>query len=99
MKCTNWSFAILCVPLAVLLSLSARTINARDADLASGTTLVADDTDDTAKQQCINKCRERYDNCLRMKQLSQFECQGIYQDCTQTVTNQAGAVIQRPLCE
>ena len=95
MKCTNWSFAVLCVLLAVLLSLSARTINARDADLASGI-LVADDT---AKQQCMDKCRERYDNCLRQKQLPQSECQGIYQDCIQPVTNQAGAVIQRPLCE
>ena len=89
MKCTNWSFAVICVLLAVLLSLSARTINAHDADPAS----------DTAKQQCIEKCRERYDNCLRQKQLPQSECQGIYQDCIQPVTNQAGAVIQRPLCE
>ena len=95
MKCTNWSFAVLCVLSAVLLSLSARTINARDGDPASD----ADPASDTAKQQCIEKCRERYDNCLRQKQLPQSECQGIYQDCTQPVTNQAGAVIQRPLCE
>jgi hypothetical protein len=36
MKRTNWSFAVLCVLLAMLLSLSAGTLNARDANLASG---------------------------------------------------------------
>ena len=66
MKRTNWPFAVLCALLVVLLSLSARTINARDAD--------------TADKQCINKCRARYDNCIQLKQLSQSECQGIYQE-------------------
>jgi len=85
MKRTNWPFAVLCALLVVLLSLSARTINARDAD--------------TADKQCINKCRARYDNCIQLKQLSQSECQGIYQDCTRISYNRAGAVIKRPLCE
>ena len=78
MRRTNWSFAVLCVVLAVLLSLSARTLNARDANLASGTLVAAH----TAKQQCISNCRGRYHDCLHLKQLPQFECRGIYQDCT-----------------
>jgi hypothetical protein len=78
MKRTNWSFAVLCVLLAVLVFLSARTLNARDANLASGTLVAAH----TAKQQCINNCRARYHDCLHLKQLPQFECRDIYQDCT-----------------
>lgn len=36
----------------------------------------------TAKQKCVNTCRERYRDCRRLKQLPSFECRGVYQDCT-----------------
>ena len=36
----------------------------------------------TAKQQCINTCRARYRDCLRLNQLPSFECRGVYKDCT-----------------
>jgi hypothetical protein len=75
MKCTKRSFAVICVLLAVPLSLSIGRLNARDADLA----LVAAQT---AKQQCINSCRARYRDCRHLNQLPSFECRGVYQDCT-----------------
>ena len=54
MKTKKWSFAISLL-FAVLLSSGIRTLNARDADLASHTFAAAQ----TAKQQCINTCRAR----------------------------------------
>ena len=78
MKCTEWSFAVICVLLAVPLSLSSRSLNAGNADLASGTLVAAQ----TAKQQCINTCRARYRDCRRLNQIPSFECRGVYQDCT-----------------
>jgi len=66
------------VLLAVLLSLSTGRLNARDTDLASSTLAAAH----TAKQQCINACRARYRDCRHLNQLPQFECRGVYQDCT-----------------
>lgn len=76
MKCRKWSFTVLCIGLAVPLSLSIGRLNARDAPtstLARG---------QTAKQQCISICRARYRDCLRLKQLPSSECRGVYHDCT-----------------
>jgi hypothetical protein len=78
MKCIKRSFAVICVLLAVLLSLSIGRLNARDADRGSDTFVRAE----TAKQQCINTCRARYRDCRRLNQLPSFECRGVYQDCT-----------------
>jgi len=76
MKCTKWSFALICVLLAVPLFLSTGRLNARDA--ASGTLAAAH----TAKQQCINTCRARYRDCRHLNQLPSWECRGVYRDCT-----------------
>ena len=78
MKCIKRSFAVICVLLAVLLSLSIARLNARDADRGSDTLARAQ----TAKQQCINTCLARYRDCRRLNQLPSFECRGVYQDCT-----------------
>ena len=78
MKCSKRSFAVVSVLFALLLSLSTRTLNARDADLASLTFAAVQ----TAKQQCINTCRARYRDCRRLNQLPWFECRGVYRDCT-----------------
>ena len=77
MKCSKRSFAVSLL-FAVLLSLSIRTLNARDADLASYTFAAAQ----AAKQQCINTCRARYHDCRHLNQLPRSECWGIYHDCT-----------------
>jgi hypothetical protein len=83
MKCSKRSFAVVSALFAMLLSLpsvvvSTGTLNARDADAASFTFAAAQ----TAKQQCRNTCRARYRDCLSLKQISSFECRGVYQDCT-----------------
>jgi hypothetical protein len=78
MKCTKRSFAVICILIAVPLSLSFGRLNARNGDLAAGTLAAAQ----TAKQQCINTCRARYRDCRRLNQLPSFECRGVYQDCT-----------------
>jgi hypothetical protein len=78
MKCTKRRFALICVLLALPLSLSIERLNARDADRASGSLARAQ----TAKQQCINICRARYRDCRHLNHLPSFECQGVYQDCT-----------------
>jgi hypothetical protein len=77
MKCAKPSFAVICILLAVPLSLSFGRLHARDSDLASGTLAAAQ----TAKQQCTNTCRARYRDCRRLNQLPSFECQGVYRDC------------------
>ena len=77
MKCSKRSFAVVYL-LFALLALSIGTLNARDADLSSSTFAAAQ----TAKQQCINTCRARYRDCLRLNQLPSFECRGVYRDCT-----------------
>jgi hypothetical protein len=77
MKCTKGSFAVICILLAVPLALNSGSLNAGDADLASGTLVAAQ----TAKQQCINTCRARYRDCLRLNLIPSFECRGVYQDC------------------
>ena len=90
MKCTKKrtkrSFAVICVLLAVPLSLSSGRLNARNADLAAGTLAAAQ----TAKQQCINTCRARYRDCRRLNQLPSFECRGVYQDCTRYTCTGSG---------
>jgi hypothetical protein len=83
MKCSKRSFAVVSVLIALLLSLSMQTLNARDADPASLTLAAAQ----TAKQKCINTCRARYHDCLSLKQIPSSECRGIYQDCTRNTCN------------
>ena len=78
LKCSKRSFAVVSVLFALLLSLSAETLNARDTALASHTFAAAQ----TAKQKCINSCRARYRDCLRLNQLPSSECRGVYRDCT-----------------
>ena len=65
MKCSRRSFAAVSLLFAVFLSLTSGALNARDADLASRTFAAAQ----TAKQQCTNTCRARYNDCRRLKQL------------------------------
>ena len=86
MKCTKRSFAVICVFLAVHLSLSIGSLNARGADHGSDTLARAQ----TAKQQCINTCRARYRDCRHLNQLPSFECRGIYQDCTRNTCTGLG---------
>jgi hypothetical protein len=83
MKYSKQSFAVVSVLFGVLLSLSAGTLNARDADPASLTFAAAQ----TAKQQCLDTCRARYRDCLSLKQIPSSECRGIYQDCTRNTCN------------
>jgi hypothetical protein len=78
MKCSKRPSAVAPLLLAVLLSLSIGTLNARDADLASRAFAAAQ----TAKQQCMNTCRARYRDCRRLNQLPPSQCRGVYQDCT-----------------
>jgi hypothetical protein len=78
MKYSKLSFAFVSVLFALLLSLSTGTLNARDADVASFTLAAAH----TTQRQCMNTCRARYRDCMALKQIPSFECQGIYQDCT-----------------
>jgi hypothetical protein len=78
MKCSKRSFAVVSLLVAVLLSLSQGTLNARDADPASRTFAAAQ----AAKQQCIHTCRARYRDCRRLNQLPSFDCRGVYRDCT-----------------
>jgi hypothetical protein len=83
MKCSKRSFAVVSVLFALLLSLSAGTLNARDADLASHTFAAAQ----TAKQKCINTCRARYRDCRSRRELPSFECRNNCQDCTRFTCN------------
>jgi hypothetical protein len=85
MKCRKRLFAAVSVLFALLLSLSAGTLSARDADRASLTFAAAQ----TAKQQCINTCRARYRDCLSLKQIPAFECRGVNQDCIRNTCNAA----------
>jgi hypothetical protein len=73
------SFTVTSAILALLLSLSIGTLNARDGDETSrnfAATLTA------KQQQCMNACRARYRDCRRLNQLPAFECRDVYQDCT-----------------
>jgi hypothetical protein len=77
MEFRKLSFAVVSVLFALLPSLSLRTANAHDADIASLTFAAAQ----TAKQQCINVCRERYRACFSLRQIPFFECRDVYRDC------------------
>jgi hypothetical protein len=84
MKFSKRSFAIISAVLfAVLLSLSAATLNARDADSASLTFAAAQ----TAKQQCTNICLARYRACFSLRQIPSSECRGVHQDCVRYTCN------------
>jgi hypothetical protein len=83
MRCRKRSFAVAIAIFALLPSLSAGALDARDAGLASLTFAAAQ----TAKQQCINTCRARYRDCLSLKQIPSSECRGVYQDCTRNTCN------------
>ena len=72
-------FAVAPLFFTVLLSLCIGSLNARGAGSASGSLAAAQ----TAKQQCMNTCRARYNDCRRLKQLPSSECRGVYHDCTQ----------------
>jgi len=78
MKCSKRSFAVVSLFVTALLPLRIETLNARDADLGPRVFAAAQ----TAKQQCLNKCRARYRDCRRLNQLPSSECRGVYQDCT-----------------
>jgi hypothetical protein len=78
MKRSKRSFVGVSVLFALLLSSSTGALHARDADRASLTVAAAQ----TAKQRCMNTCRARYRDCRSKNQIPSFECQGIYQDCT-----------------
>ena len=92
MKGGKRSFTVVSVFVAVVLSLSIGTLDARDADrnttddLASRTFAAAQ----TAKRQCINTCHARYRDCRRLNQLPPFECRSVYQDCTRYACTGSG---------
>ncbi len=75
MKCRKGLLVV--VSFAGFLSLSIGTLNAQHADIASRPFAAAQ----TAKQECINKCRSRYRDCRHLKQVPSFECRNVYQDC------------------
>jgi hypothetical protein len=83
MKCSKRSFAYVSVLFAFLLSSSAGTLNALDADSASHSFAAAQ----TAKQKCINTCRARYRECRSLKQMQSGECRNVYKDCTRLTCN------------
>ena len=76
MKCSKQLLTVVFVLFALLQSLSA--LDARDAAMASQTFAAAQ----TAKQKCMQTCRDRYRDCRSRKEISSFECRGVYRDCT-----------------
>jgi len=78
MKCSRRYFAGVPAVFALLLAISTGALNARDTDLTPLTLLAAQ----TTKQKCINTCRARYRDSASLKQISPYECRGVYQDCT-----------------
>jgi hypothetical protein len=76
MKSIICSFAI--VVLLTGLALPAATVEARDADDKPVTVAAAQ----SSKQKRVNACRARYRDCVKLNQIPSFECQYIYQDCT-----------------
>jgi len=62
----------------VLIALPAATVEARDADDKHVTVAAAQ----SSKQKRVNACRARYRDCVKLNQIPSFECQYIYQDCT-----------------
>jgi hypothetical protein len=76
MKSIICSFAI--VVLLTGLALPAATVEAGDADDKPVTVAAAQ----SSKQKRVNACRARYRDCVKVNQIPSFECQYIYQDCT-----------------
>ena len=74
MKCNKPSFLAVSVLVLALLPLSSATLNARDASIVMAAA-------QTAKQQCIKVCRDRYRACISLKQIPPSECRGVSQDC------------------
>jgi hypothetical protein len=77
MKCRMRSFAAAAM-FAALPLFTAGTLDARDADPASGAFASAQ----TAQRQCLNACRARYRDCRHQKQAPSFQCRDVYRDCT-----------------
>jgi len=71
-------FAIALVLFAFHLSSSAGKLHAHDVDVVSRSYAASQ----TFKQKCIDACRDRYQDCRRLKQLPSAECRNVYQDCT-----------------
>ena len=78
MKTTSRSFAAAVSIMLAIPAFSNVGASARDANPTPGRLLAAQ----TPKQQCVNACRARYRDCLRLNQIPSFECRGVYQDCT-----------------
>jgi hypothetical protein len=83
MKCSKRSAAGVSILIALLLSMSAGTLDAGDADVDSHTFAVAQ----RAKQKCINTCRARYRDCVSKRQIPSFDCRNVYQDCARFTCN------------
>ena len=81
MKCSRRSIAS--VLIALLLSSSTGTLNARDANDPTLTVAAVQ----TSHRQCMNTCRARYRDCRSLKQIPSSECRGVYQDCTRFTCN------------
>jgi hypothetical protein len=77
MRCNKQWFSIVAVLFVAIVPSSSGALDARDADNASIILAAAH----TAKQKCINLCRDRYRACFSLKQIPSFECRGFYQDC------------------
>ena len=83
MKCNKRSIIVVSALFAGLLPLSPETLNARDAEIAPFTVAAVH----SSKRQCTNTCRARYRDCLAKKQIPDFECQWVYQDCVRFTCN------------
>jgi hypothetical protein len=77
MRYNKQSFPIFAVLFLAFMPSNSGASDARDPDNAS--IIVA--SAHTAKQKCINLCRDRYRACFSLKQIPSFECRGVYQDC------------------
>jgi len=76
MKCSKQLLTVVFIHFALLQSLSV--LDARGASMVSQTFA----TTQTAKQKCMQTCRDRYRDCRSRKVISSFECRGVYRDCT-----------------
>ena len=74
------SFVVLFIFLAALAS-PAATVKARDSDDKPPIFAAAQ----SSKQKQANACRARYRDCLKLNQISSFECQFVYEDCTRKI--------------
>jgi hypothetical protein len=76
MKRSIWLLAIVSIFGAVVLP--PATLKAGDANRKSLTVATAQ----SSKDKKTKVCRMRYRDCLNKNQIPPFECQYIYQDCT-----------------